>query len=132
MKGKRKLGLATILISMLVLVTMMAGFTACKKPPEMGELIELHSDLTKLPAAQCIDCHGNKAEETSLQADIKTPHTIHIPIVKECNVCHKKADLLEGSAATLRKQVDPQTCKGCHGSGGPGPQLYQVEPTLSE
>ncbi len=133
MKGKRKFGLMIIAVCILLVLAISVAFPACKKPPTpMGDLITLHQDLTTVASDECIDCHGNKAEETSLNPDIKTPHTIHLPMLKECSVCHKKADLLEGSAAALRKQVDPQICNGCHGPGGSGPQLYQVEPTLSE
>ncbi len=136
MKGKGKLGLMIIAVCILLVFAILPIFAGCKKPPapamEMGDLIALHEDLTEVKSDRCISCHGNKAEEKSLNPDIKTPHAIHIPMLKECNVCHKKADLLEGSAAALRKQVDPQICNGCHGPGGSGPQLYQVEPTLSE
>lgn len=97
-----------------------------------NELIELHKDLTKVATEQCINCHGNKADEKSLQADIKTPHAIHIPLFKSCSLCHKSADLLQGSAGALRRQVDPQTCFGCHGPNpSSGKQLYQVTPTLT-
>ena len=133
MQGKGKFGLLIIAVCILLVFAISVGFASCKKPPmEMGDLIALHEDLTKVEKNECISCHGNKAEETSLNTDIKTPHAIHIPTLKECNVCHKKADLLEGSAAALRKQVDPQVCYGCHGPGGPGPQLYQVEPGSAE
>ncbi len=142
MKSKEKFGLMTILVCILLVLTISAVFAGCKAPPAptptptptptpiptptpvtMGDFIAFHQDLTKVASAQCISCHGNKAEETSLNPDIKTPHAIHMPLVKECNVCHKKADLLESSAAALRKQVDPQVCNGCHGPSGPGPQL---------
>lgn len=132
MKGKRKLGLVIITISVLVLIAMLTALPACKPPAPIttGELIALHDDLTEVASDECIGCHGNKAEETSLDPDIETVHVIHIPMLQECNFCHKSADLLEGSAASLRKQVDPQICFGCHGPEGPGPQLYQVSPEL--
>lgn len=160
MKSKGKLGLMIIAVGMLLVFTILAVFVGCEKPPApvptptptpaptpkptpptptptptpktMGDLIAFHQDLTKVTSDQCVSCHGNKADEKSLNPDIKTPHAIHIPILKECNTCHKKADLLEESAATLRKQVDPQVCYSCHGPSGPGPQIYQVEPTLSD
>lgn len=160
MKSKGKLGLMIITVCILLVFTISVVFVGCTKPAPaptptppsapapapaptptptpaptsktMGDLIAFHQDLTKIASAQCISCHGNKAEEKSLNPDIKTPHAIHIPMLKECNTCHKKADLLEGSAATLRKQVDPQVCNSCHGPNGTGPQLYQVEPTLSD
>lgn len=134
MKGKRKVGLVIITISVLVSIAMLTAVPACREeaptPTAMGELIALHEDLTEVASDECIGCHGNKAEETSLDPDIETAHAIHIPMIEECNSCHKGADLLEGSAASLRKQVDPQICFGCHGPEGPGPQLYQVPPEL--
>ncbi len=143
MKDKGKFGLIISTACILLVLTTLPMLAGCEEPVappapppapdgEMGDLIALHEDLTEVKSDRCVSCHGNKAEETSLDPDIKTPHAIHIPMLKECNVCHKKADLLEGSAAALRKQVDPQVCNSCHGPGGPGPQLYQVEPTLSD
>ncbi len=132
MKGKGKVGLMIIAVCILLVFALLAASTGCKQSPApalgMSDLIALHEDLTNVEKSECIDCHSNKAEETSLNPDIETPHVIHIPIMDECNVCHKKADLLEGSAAALQKQVDPQICNGCHGPGGSAPQLYQVEP----
>ncbi len=136
MKGRGKLKVMMITISVVLLIGMLTASLACEEaaaptptptatPVAMGDLIALHDDLTDVATDQCIGCHGNKAEEGSLDPDIETAHAIHVPMLVECNFCHKSADLLEGSAASLRKQVDPQICFGCHGPQGPGPQLYQ-------
>ncbi len=153
MKDKGKLGLMIVAVCILLVFAISVAFPACKETPTpapapvpapapalepapfpqtTGDIIAFHQDLTKVASDQCVRCHGNKAEEKSLNPDIDTPHVIHIQIMSECNLCHKKVDLLEGSAAALRKQVDPQVCNGCHGPSGSGPQLYQVEPMLSE
>ncbi len=94
----------------------------------LGDIIELHSDLTQVATAECVECHGDKSQEQSLDPDIDSPHVTHMPILKDCNVCHKSADLLQGSAASLMKQVSAEeVCAQCHGPGGPGRQLYGAE-----
>ncbi len=92
-----------------------------------SDIIELHSDLTQVATADCVQCHGDKSQEESLDPSIDTPHAIHIPMLEDCSYCHKSADLLEGSAASLMKQVSADICAGCHGPGGSAPQLFGVE-----
>lgn len=95
----------------------------------LGDIIELHSDLTQVATADCVECHGDKSQEQGLDPDIDTPHVIHIPMLKDCNYCHKSADLLQGSAAGLMKQVSvEEICAQCHGPAGPARQLYGIEP----
>lgn len=115
-----------VLIAVGVLVARTLLSPAAAEQPS-GDLIELHSDLTQVATADCVGCHGDKSQEKSLDPNIATPHAIHIPMLVDCNYCHKSADLLQGSAANLMKQVSPQVCAGCHGPGGSAPQFFGVE-----
>lgn len=70
---------------------------------------------------ECLACHGAVLKEVSANAKIKTSHRIHLEskkgAPKNCADCHQSVDVLNGSGTALRKQVDPQLCAGCHGSG---------------
>jgi len=91
------------------------------------DLIGLHKDAVSLPSSACIGCHGNKTsgatdpnlgtEEKTFNPNIPSVHARHLdnPLLGlECNTCHKSVDLVEGSAAHLRKQVSVNTCRTCH------------------
>ena len=85
--------------------------------PAAVNLQALHLEAGSLQAEQCIGCHGNKAEETSLSDEVATPHNIHLTneLLKfQCNTCHQQVDLTEGSANSLRRQVDVELCAKCH------------------
>lgn len=94
---------------------------------EQPEWIEIHEDASLLGDAVCIGCHGTKTlgtiddmtgtEETTTNPGIPTFHALHrneaaFPL--QCTMCHQTVDLLEGSAAHLRKQVSVNTCLMCH------------------
>jgi hypothetical protein len=50
-----------------------------------------------------------------LESKLETP--------KNCADCHPSVDLREDSAGSLRKQVDPQLCAGCHSGGVKGAKV---------
>ena len=71
------------------------------------------------------DAAAKKAEP----AEQQITYTKHIaPLLwKNCADCHQSVDLSEGSAAALRKQVDPQLCAGCHSGGVKGAKELFVQ-----
>lgn len=78
-------------------------------------LIVLHRNAKGVKSSQCINCHGDKGKDVSLEPKIPPAHAIHVGTLKlECNGCHKSVDLRERSAAGLRRQVDVKTCTACH------------------
>lgn len=86
--------------------------------PKVENLVPIHLNAANIPSQQCKSCH-NVLSETSLKAEIKPPHKVHLesPFLKfECSTCHKKVDLAEVSGATIRKQVDAALCANCHSS----------------
>lgn len=84
-------------------------------------LAALHADAGKMSNKECLACHGEITKATTAGKKIKTMHRLHLESRKEtpkkCADCHQSIDLREGSAAALRKQVDPRLCKGCHDGG---------------
>lgn len=84
-------------------------------------LVELHKKAGKMSNKECLACHGNIKKDVSGNKKFKTFHRVHLDsklqTPKNCSGCHQSVDLREGSAAALRKQVDPQLCAGCHSGG---------------
>ncbi len=81
-------------------------------------LVDLHKNPGKLDNKECLACHVNIKNDLSLNQKFKTFHRVHLEskrdTPKNCVDCHQSIDLRGGSAAALRKQVDPQICAGCH------------------
>ncbi len=90
-------------------------------------LIELHRQAGTLSNKECLACHQDITKQTTLNRNIKTFHRLHLEsklaTPKNCADCHQSVDLREGSAAALRKQVDPQLCAGCHKGGVKGAKV---------
>lgn len=85
----------------------------------------LHQEASTVPVERCIQCHGDKAREESQDPLYPTAHRVHLTsalLNVECTTCHQSADLLQGSAASLRKQVDVELCATCH---SPFPSMMQ-------
>jgi hypothetical protein len=90
-------------------------------------LVALHKDASKLNNKECLSCHAAIMKATSLNKKYKTFHRLHLEskleTPKKCSECHKSVDVINGSAAALRKQVDPQICAGCHSGGVKGAKV---------
>ncbi len=90
-------------------------------------LIDLHKNAGKLSNKECLACHASTKTEVTLNKNFKTFVRLHLEskldTPKNCSDCHPSIDLREGSAASLRKQVDPQICAGCHSGGVKGAKV---------
>lgn len=95
--------------------------------------IAMHDPQSSRYRSDCGTCHLDKIRNTSLVPNIKSFHARKVELfwggelpdlVYACQVCHKGADLLEFSQASLRKQSSPDTCALCHSRFGPGKRLY--------
>ena len=90
-------------------------------------LIEMHKNAGKMTNKECLACHGGIKREVSLNKRFKTLHRLHLEsklaTPKKCTDCHQSVDVRNGSAAALRKQVDPQICAGCHSGGVKGAKV---------
>ncbi len=95
------------------------------------DLIELHRASGNSSNKECLSCHQDITKQTSLNKKIKTFHRLHLEsrlaTPKNCADCHQSIDLREGSAAALRKQVDPALCAGCHSGGVKGAKVLFVK-----
>lgn len=100
-------------------------------------LVVLHDAATAGDAGyvdeNCIACHGQRAEERSLDQERPAFHALALAQVLPlgrggCTYCHRTVDLAASSGATLGKQVDvKEVCLACH----PGYPVEFVTPGAS-
>lgn len=94
-------------------------------------LVDLHKNAGKLSNKECLACHKNIKKDVTLNKKFKTYHRVHLEsklaTPKKCSDCHKSVDVRNGSAAALRKQVDPQICAGCHSGGMKGAKVLYMQ-----
>jgi nitrate/TMAO reductase-like tetraheme cytochrome c subunit len=112
---------------MAYLPVILRGSEIGPPPVPVRSLETLHLEASTLTPAQCIGCHGDKAAEVSLDPAYPTAHREHLTsdlLNVDCTTCHQSVDLLQGSAASLRKQVDVELCATCH---SPFPSVMQPE-----
>jgi hypothetical protein len=96
------------------LILYVGASMAFAEPEE--SLIRLHRNA-QAHAKECTNCHGERTDELGTDKKTKTSHALHLtsPLLKmACVNCHQSVDLQEGSAASLRKQVDSNFCARCH------------------
>jgi hypothetical protein len=98
-------------------------------------IIALHDSNSNQYDKHCLDCHADVLSQQSLDPSIPTVHVAMIPLVpgeeneERCAFCHRSVDLVQGvqeSNGTLRKHVDADICRLCHGPDGPGETFYQT------
>ncbi|MCL5024509.1 MAG: cytochrome c3 family protein [Nitrospirae bacterium] len=94
-------------------------------------LVELHKNAGKMSNKECLACHGKIIKDVTLNKKFKTYHRVHLEskldTPKNCADCHQSIDVRNGSAAALRKQVDPQICAGCHSGGMKGAKVLYAQ-----
>jgi len=94
-------------------------------------IIDLHRNAGKLTKKDCLTCHSTIVTDTSLNKKFKTFHRVHLEskleTPKDCADCHESVDLREGSAGSLRKQVDPELCVICHTGDMKGAKVLFVK-----
>jgi len=105
-------------------------------------LVDLHANAGKLGNKECLTCHAGIPKEVSLNKECGTKdialskkckkyHRVHLEsklaTPKNCADCHQSIDLRNGSAAALRRQVDPQICAGCHSGGMKGAKVLYAQ-----
>ena len=110
-----------VFVAGFVLLFVSTGMAAEKN------LIDLHKNAGKMTNKECLTCHANIKKDVTLNKKFKTFHRVHLEskleTPKNCADCHQSVDLRNGSAAALRKQVDPQLCAGCHSGGVKGAKV---------
>ena len=107
-------------------VSLLFLFTSAVMAAEKN-LIDLHKNAGDMSNKECLKCHAGIKTDVPLNKKFKTFHRVHLEsklaTPKKCADCHQSIDLRDGSAAALRKQVDPQLCAGCHSGGVKGAKV---------
>jgi hypothetical protein len=83
-----------------------------------------HVNSATITNAECIACHGQKANESSLDPLTFSAHKKHLKsafvrfasMTDGCGTCHASTDIEQGSGASVNKQVDAAFCVTCHGT----------------
>ena len=89
-----------------------------------GTFVACHADSASITNTDCQSCHGVKANDRSLDPLTFSAHKRHLKSafmrfqVMEygCGTCHVSTDVLQGSGATVNRQVDAAVCISCHGA----------------
>ncbi len=99
------------------------GATAVFAAFDSGNYQQSHLDSNTITNAECIGCHGQKANQPSLDPFTFSAHKKHLKTAflrfqvmdDGCGTCHVSTDIEQGSGATVNKQVDAAFCQTCHG-----------------
>lgn len=93
--------------------------------------IALHDKSSDQYEKHCLDCHADVLAQQSLDPSIAPVfHVAMIPFVpgekneERCAWCHRSVDLVQKSNGNLRRHVDADLCRLCHGPEGPGKKFY--------
>ena len=79
--------------------------------------VAIHLNASQYASSQCITCHGNMQDETTLNSGVEGLHPKHTRVTTlTCTDCHTSVDLLQKSGANMRRQVDVDKCVDCHGT----------------
>ncbi len=109
---------------------------SCDTCHEDWNIVQLHDASSPLYDSDCMKCHGDMTDETTLDATVMGVHPKKCPQVflaagvttytnAVCVYCHKSVDILGSSAGNLLKQVEVAECRACHTAAGPGKVLYK-------
>lgn len=129
----------------IVLAGVVSALAGCAGAPpgrEVGpprtdglDLVAIHTAGAPQLSAPCLGCHGDIMKRTTLNPRIKEAHAAMIPFLPEydakvgvtnatCVSCHARVDVVQHSAALIRKNVDVGACESCHGKSGPAKKTF--------
>ncbi len=106
--------------------------------PDSVNLAALHTPGSPQFRGECLACHGDIMERTTLKPGIKEAHAAMIPFLPDydpkvgvtnstCQSCHSKVDIVQHSGVQIRKNSDPSMCAACHGQGGVATKKFYAE-----
>lgn len=99
------------------------------------DLVAIHSADSPSFNKNCLRCHQDVMKRGTLNSKIKNAHAAMVPFApgydhkrgatnEVCISCHAKTDLLEHSAAQIRKNVSSAQCAACHNKAGPSSKKF--------
>ncbi len=111
------------------------GVSAGPARADAPDLAAIHDGNSPSYQKNCLGCHADIMKKTTLNRKIKDAHAAMVPFApgysakagatnQVCASCHAKVDLLEHSAALIRRNVGVTTCVACHGKSGPSSKKF--------
>lgn len=99
------------------------------------DLVAIHDADSPSFNKNCLKCHQDVMKRGTLNSKIKNAHAAMVPFApgydhkrgvtnEICISCHTKTDLLEHSAAQIRKNVSASLCAACHNKAGPSSKKF--------
>lgn len=119
-KLSNKIALVAVVATVIVVVL---GATAVYAAFNSSNYTQSHMDSDAITNTECTACHGQMANEASLDPLTFSAHKKHLKsaflrfqvMPNGCGTCHADTDIEQGSGATVNKQVDAALCASCHG-----------------
>jgi len=130
------------LIALGALMVLLAGSAAATGPgtsigppqPNGPDLTAMHNGKA-FAKNNCLGCHADVMKQATLDKNIKAAHAAMVPFApgydakkgatnQVCVSCHEKVDLMDHSAAQIRRNVSVDMCAACHGNSGPASKKF--------
>ena len=130
-----------VLIAVLALLLSRVGVAASDAGGPLRatvpDLVAIHDADSTSFNKNCLTCHQDVMKQGTLNSKIKNVHAAMVPFApgydfkrgatnEICFSCHAKTDLLEHSAAQIRKNVSSAQCAACHNKAGPSSKKFYV------
>jgi hypothetical protein len=99
------------------------------------DLVAIHDAGSPSFNKKCLACHQDVMKQETLDKRIKNAHAAMVPFApgydykrgptnEVCISCHAKTDVLQHSAAQLRRNVSVSLCAACHNKAGPSSKKF--------
>ncbi len=99
------------------------------------DLSAIHDSSSPSFDKNCLKCHADVMKRRTSNAKIKDAHAAMVPFApgynakagatnEVCVSCHANVDVLQHSAAQIRKEVSVTICAGCHNAAGPSSKKF--------
>ncbi len=127
LRGFRALGMLVLFFG----ISGAAGAVVANGAPDSNapDLAAIHNAASRSFNKNCLGCHAAVVKERSLDRNIKGGHAAMLPFAPGydakkgagnavCVSCHENVDVLQHSAAQIRRNVSVDVCAACHGKSG--------------
>ena len=97
--------------------------------------IALHDKGSRQYEKHCLDCHADVLAQQTNDLDTQNIPVFHVAMIpfvpgekneERCAWCHRSVDLVQKSNGGLRRHVDADLCRLCHGPDGPAEKKFYL------
>ena len=128
-----------LLVGALALLSSQIGVAASDADQPLRaaapDLVAIHDAGSPSFNKNCLTCHADVMKRTTLDKKTKNAHAAMVPFMpgydykrgatnEVCISCHAKTDVLQHSAAEIRKNVGTSLCAACHNKAGPSSKKF--------